>query len=234
MIEIRPKTELGATTNDWLKALHHFRIGEYGNPMHQPIGSLVVWNDDEISPGSGFPQHGHADMEIITYVREGVIGHEDDLGNSGRIEAGDVQVMSAGRGIKHAEWNAYRGTTKVFQIWIKPRTTGREPTWGTKKFPKDGRAGRWIALASGYPEDSEALSLDNDARVLGATLLEGQSISYELGDRRAYLVPAMGTVVLSGHIITAGDGCAVGYETTLDLKAVEDAELVLVDIGDGR
>ena len=234
MIELRPKAELGGSDIGWLKALHHFRIGEYGNPEHKPIGSLIVWNDDEIAPGSGFPTHGHANMEIITYVDEGAVSHQDDLGNSGRIEAGDVQVMSAGTGITHAEWNAHHGAAKVFQIWIKPRIRGGSPNWGTRKFPKRDRAGRWVALASGYDQDADALMLRGDARVMGVTLQAGQSISYRLDGRNAYLVPATGRILLGGHTVSARDGCAVRREPTLSIAAVEDSEIVLVDVGDSE
>jgi quercetin 2,3-dioxygenase len=231
MIKIRPKAELGGSDVGWLKALHHFRIGEYGNPAHRPIGSLIVWNDDEIAPGSGFPPHGHADMEIITYVREGAISHRDNLGNSGQIEAGDVQVMSAGSGITHAEWNAHNSAAKVFQIWIKPRTHGGQPKWDMKKFPKRDRADSWVALASGYTEDTEALALRGDARVMGLSLQTAQSISYRLDGRNAYLVPATGKILLGGHTISAGDGCAVRYQPTLSIEAIEDSEIILVDVG---
>jgi quercetin 2,3-dioxygenase len=230
MFKIRRKTELGGSDGGWLKAVYHFRFGEYGNPAHRPIESLIVWNDDEIAPSSGFPAHGHADMEIITYVREGAISHQDDLGNAGQIEAGDVQVMSAGTGIVHAEWNANHGAAKVFQIWIKPRTRGGQPTWGTRKFPKHDRVGQWVTLASGYWEDAEALTLRADARVMGVTLQTAQSISYRLDGRSAYLVPATGTILLGGHTIHAGDGCEVRRQPRLSIEAIENSEIVLVDL----
>jgi redox-sensitive bicupin YhaK (pirin superfamily) len=232
MIEVRPKAELGGSDIGWLKARHHFRIGEFGHPTHQPIGNLIVWNDDEIAPGSGFPTHGHANMEIITYVREGTVSHRDSLGNAGQIEAGDVQAMSAGSGITHTEWNAHDSTAKVFQIWIKPRTRGGQPGWDTKEFPKQDRAGHWVILASGY-NDAEALALRGDARVVGVTLQAAQSIVYRLDGRSAYLVPAAGKILLDGHTVNAGDGCVIQDQPSLRVEAVEDSEIVLVDIGAG-
>lgn len=231
MVELRPKGALGGSDIGWLKALHHFRIGEYGNPAHKPIGGLVVWNDDEIAPGSGFPTHGHVNMEIITYVREGTVSHRDNLGNSGQIDAGDVQVMSAGSGITHAEWNAHHDTAKVFQIWIKPYMRGGSPNWATRKFPKRDRAGHWVTLASGYDTDAGALTLRADARVMGITVQAGQSISYRLDGRRAYLVPATGRIMLGGSLMTAGDGCAVRSEPLLSIAAIEDSEIILVEVG---
>jgi hypothetical protein len=134
-------------------------------------GALVVWNDDEIAPGTGFGQHTHADMEIVTYVRQGVVTHEDSTGNLGRTVAGDVQVMSAGSGISHSEHNHGEDPLKLFQIWLLPRRRGGAPRWDSRRFPKADRAGRLIALASGNPKDTEALQIRADARVMGATLL---------------------------------------------------------------
>jgi len=140
MIERRPFNELGAADHGWLKAKHHFSFANYRDPDRVSHGALRVWNDDEIAPHAGFPLHPHANMEIITYVREGAITHEDSLGNKGRTEAGDVQVMSAGSGVRHAEYNAEDVATKIFQIWIEPNQAGGEPSWGAKPFPKSDRS----------------------------------------------------------------------------------------------
>ena len=193
-------------------------------------GALRVWNDDAIAPETGFPPHPHADMEIITYVREGAVTHQDSLGNTGRTEAGDVQVMSAGSGIRHAEYNLEPVTTRLFQIWIEPTQRGGPPSWGAKPFPRDERAGKFVALASGFPEDTDALPIRTDARVLGATLKAGDQTEYELGDhRRGYLVPARGSVEVNGVMLQARDGAAIANEAVLRVTALEDAELVLVD-----
>jgi len=230
MIEHRPSAELGGSFLGWLKALHHFAIGLHGNPIHKPIGNLFVWNDDEIAPGSGFPFHSHADVEIITYVREGTVSHRDSLGNSGQTRAGDVQVMSAGVGIRHSEANAHDIPTKLFQIWLTPRVNGGKPAWGTKPFPRADRAGRFVVLASGFSEDSDALTIRADARVSGATLPEGTKISYPLArDRKAYLVPARGRVSVNGVEIQSRDGAAISAEPVIHIAALEDAELVLVE-----
>jgi redox-sensitive bicupin YhaK (pirin superfamily) len=194
-------------------------------------GALRVWNDDAIAAGTGFPPHGHADMEIITYVREGAITHEDNLGNRGRTEGGDVQVMSAGSGIVHGEYNREAQATTLFQIWIQPRTRGGAPRWGARPFPKTDRSGRLVTLASGFADDAEALEIRADARVLGATLKAGQSVDYALGaDRRAYLVPAAGAVSIDGVRVGTRDGAAIAGVETLSLTAVEDAEIILVDV----
>jgi len=167
MIERRPFAKLGGANHGWLATKHHFSFADYQDPERMNWGRLRVWNDDEIAPDTGFPPHPHADMEIITYVTEGAVTHQDSLGNKGRTEAGDVQVMSAGTGIRHSEYNLEPQTTKLFQIWILPTKRGAAPSWGTRPFPKGERSGRFVPLASGFEGDAEALPIRTDALVLG-------------------------------------------------------------------
>jgi len=230
MLKLRPKETLDGGDHGWLRARHHFVVTANGNPANAPLGALVVWNDDEIAPGTGFGSHSHADMEIITYVRQGVVTHEDSSGNVGRTLAGDVQVMSAGTGISHAERNQGEIPLRLFQIWLLPRQRGGTPRWANRSFPKADRAGQLIALASGDPEDAGALPIHADARVLGATLLAGTTITHELREfRHAYLAPAKGVVVVNGQRVAAGDGIAAIDEPDLNITAEEDAEFILVD-----
>lgn len=230
MIVHKPFGTLGGADHGWLKARHHFSFAGYHDPRNMNWGSLRVWNDDEIAANSGFPPHPHADMEIITYVRDGAITHQDNLGNKGRTVAGDVQVMSAGSGIRHAEYNLEAETTRIFQIWIQPNRTGGAPSWGAKPFPKGDRSGKFVTLASGFETDNDALPIRTDARVLGATLKAGESVEYPLdASRHAYLVPAAGRVEVNGLTLEARDGAAITDETSIRVTALEDAELVLVD-----
>jgi redox-sensitive bicupin YhaK (pirin superfamily) len=230
MIVHKPFGTLGGADHGWLKARHHFSFAGYHDPRNMNWGSLRVWNDDEIAANSGFPPHPHADMEIITYVRDGAITHQDNLGNKGRTEAGDVQVMSAGSGIRHAEYNLEAETTRIFQIWIQPNRTGGAPSWGAKPFPKGDRSGKFVTLASGFENDNDALPIRTDARVLGATLKAGETVEYPLdASRHAYLVPAAGRVEVNGLTLEARDGAAITDETSIRVTALEDAELVLVD-----
>ena len=230
MIERRPFAALGGADHGWLKAKHHFSFARYYDPERLGHGAIRVWNDDEIAPNTGFPPHPHADMEIITYVRQGAITHEDSLGHKGRTEAGDVQVMSAGSGIRHAEYNREEVPTRIFQIWIEPEKQGGEPSWGAKPFPKGDGAGHFVPLASGFAGDDDALPIRAEARVLGATLRAGDSAEYQLApDRHAYLVPAVGSVDVNGVRIETRDGAAIANEKMLKVKALEDAEVVLVD-----
>ncbi len=230
MVEKRPFEALGGADHGWLKAKHHFSFARYYDPDRMGHGALRVWNDDEIAPHTGFPPHPHADMEIITYVRQGAITHEDSLGHKGRTEAGDVQVMSAGSGIRHAEYNREDVPTRIFQIWIEPGRQVGTPSWGAKPFPKADRSGRFIPLASGFAGDAEALPIRAEARVLGATLKAGEAVEYKLGARRhGYLVPALGSIEVNGVAIDARDGAAISNEEVVKVKALEDAEIVLVD-----
>ena len=231
MIERRPFASLGGADHGWLKAKHHFSFASYYDPERMGWGALHVWNDDEIAADSGFPPHPHAEMEIVTFVRQGAITHRDSLGNEGRTAAGDVQVMSAGTGIRHAEYNLEPETTRIFQIWVEPTEKGRPPAWGAKPFPKQDRSGRFVALASGKAEDADALPIRADARVLGATLKAGETAEYTLGQgRRAYLVPSTGAVEVNGVRLEPRDGAAVQDECELRVTAIEDAEIVLVDV----
>jgi redox-sensitive bicupin YhaK (pirin superfamily) len=230
MIDLRPFGTLGGADHGWLDTKHHFSFADYRDPERMGWGVLRVWNDDRIAPGTGFPPHGHADMEIITYVREGAITHGDDVGNSGRTEAGDVQVMSAGTGITHSEFNRERVPTRIFQIWILPRSRGEAPSWGTRPFPKGERAGALVTLASGFPGDGDALPIRADARILAATLKEGAALDYALGEnRRGYLVPAVGAVRVNDTPVSTGDGAAIRDEATIRVTAITDCEIVLVD-----
>jgi redox-sensitive bicupin YhaK (pirin superfamily) len=230
MIERRAFNELGGADHGWLRARHHFSFADYSDPKRVHWGALRVWNDDEIGSQTGFPPHPHANMEIITYVREGAITHRDSMGNEGRTEAGDVQVMSAGSGVRHSEYNLEPGKTTLFQIWILPKENGGTPSWGAKPFPKSDRSGRFVTLASGFANDNDALPIRADARVLGATLKKGESTEYALGAKRhGYLVPATGVIEVNGVRIGARDGAAIANEETVKITALDDAEIVFVD-----
>ncbi|MFZ7096615.1 pirin family protein [Luteimonas dalianensis] len=231
MIEHRPFETLGGANHGWLDAKHHFSFAGYHDPARIHWGALRVWNDDTIQPGTGFPAHPHEDMEIITYVREGAITHQDSLGNKGRTEAGDVQVMSAGSGVRHSEYNLEPGVTRIFQIWIFPNEKGGAPSWGAKPFPRGERSGRFVTLASGMAGDEDALAIRTDARVLGATLKAGESTEYRFADsgRFGYLVPASGKVEIEDVVLNARDGAAISQVESIRVTALEDAELVLVD-----
>ncbi|CEA05457.1 pirin domain-containing protein [Pseudomonas saudimassiliensis] len=231
MIELRPYQQLGSAQHGWLDTRYHFSFANYHDPHRMHWGRLRVWNDDTIAPHSGFPGHPHRDMEIITYVREGAITHQDSMGNQGRTRAGDVQVMSAGTGITHSEYNLEDEATRLFQIWILPDEKGLPPSWGTRPFPRGERSGAFVALASGLADDSDALPIRANARLVAATLKAGQAAEYLVAPgRKVYLVPASGRIDINGVTASAGDGVAIRDESRLQVTAEEDSEIVLVDV----
>jgi redox-sensitive bicupin YhaK (pirin superfamily) len=233
MIDIRPFAGLGGADHGWLKARHHFSFAGYHDPARMGWGRLRVWNDDEIAPMTGFDPHPHRDMEIVTYVRDGGITHRDGMGNEGRTAAGEVQVMSAGTGVVHSEYNLEPVTTRIFQIWILPDRRGARPAWGSRAFPGAARGGNFAVLASGRPQDAGtgALPINADAAVMAATLRPGQTLRQPLGPgRAAYLVPARGAVTVNGLALGARDGAAIRDEAEIAITASEAAELVLVEV----
>jgi quercetin 2,3-dioxygenase len=230
MLQLRALDTLGGGNRDWLKARHHFVVDGQGNHAHAQLGNLLVWNDDEIAPHSGFPMHGHHDMEIVTYVREGVLQHEDSSGGRAEIVARNAQAITAGRGIWHSEYNDTDARLRIFQIWLLPRRLGLDPYWATKPFVDMQRAGRFVTLASGFPEDQDALRIEADARVLGVTVEAGQRIEYPLPSTRyGYLVPARGRVMVNDQQVGERDGIAIAGEPGIAITAIEPAEIILVD-----
>jgi redox-sensitive bicupin YhaK (pirin superfamily) len=228
MIDVRKFDGLGHADHGWLDARHHFSFANYYDPERMGWGRIRVWNDDRIAAKSGFPPHPHRDMEIVTYVRTGAITHQDSMGNKGRTAAGDVQVMSAGTGVVHAEYNLEDEATTLFQIWIETDKPSAQPSWGAKPFPKDSREGVFQLLASGDGEEG-ALGINADARVLGATVKAGQSIVVDADpDRHLYLVPS-GRVRVNGVEAAGRDGVAITGEERITIAAEDDSELVLVD-----
>jgi hypothetical protein len=228
MIDIRPFDSLGHADHGWLDARHHFSFASYHDPDRMGWGRIRVWNDDTIGAKSGFPPHPHRDMEIVTYVRTGAITHQDSMGNKGRTAAGDVQVMSAGTGVTHAEYNLEDEQTTLFQIWIETDEPGAEPGWGAMPFPKEAREGSFQLLASGNKDDG-ALTIHADARILRATVKAGNSIVYDADPaRHLYLVPS-GKVRVNGQEANPRDGVAITGESKVTIEAEQDSELVLVD-----
>ena len=232
MIDLRPFAGLGRFRNDWLNARHHFSFGEYHDPQRMGFGPLRVWNDDEIAPQRGFDPHPHREMEIITYVREGAISHRDSLGNEGRTEAGDVQVMHAGTGIVHAEYNLETVPTRLFQIWVMPNRERVAPGWGTRQFPTASGDLRVLASGRAAHDGLGALPLHADAAVLAGRLAAGETIRCRLPEAGgAYIVAASGAITVNGETLGARDGAAISGESEITLASAEGAEIVLVELG---
>lgn len=230
MIELRPFSGLGHANHGWLDAHHHFSFAGYRDPDRMGWGQIRVWNDDAIAPNTGFDPHPHSDMEIVTYVRTGAITHRDSLGNEGRTEAGDVQVMSAGTGIVHSEHNREGKDATLFQIWIRPNRAGDPPSWGQRQFPRGDRSNRWEVVASGEPDKDDALPIRTDARVLAANLHQGHSATWTTDPaRHLYLVVASGHAKVNGMEVEPRDGVAITGESAVTVEALKDTEVVMVD-----
>ncbi len=229
MLDIQRFADLGAMKIDWLDAHYHFSFANYHNPARMGLGPLRVINDDIVAAGGGFAPHPHRDMEIITYVRSGAITHEDSLGNRGKTAAGDIQVMSAGSGITHSEWNEESVDTNLYQIWIQSRRKGTPPRWEARKFPKE--EGALHLLASGLPahEGKNALWIDSDAAIYGGSLRAGQEWQQPLAGA-GYLLVSTGEITLGGETLRKGDGAAIRDLRMLEIAATSAAELVLIDL----
>lgn len=231
MITVYPYEQLGQADYGWLQAKYHFSFSAYHNPERMGFGVLRVINDDRVKAGSGFDTHPHRDMEIITFVRSGAITHRDSRGNEGRTEAGDVQVMSAGTGIYHSEFNLESEDTTLYQIWITPREKGVKPRWDATKFSNRKVKGTLPLLVSGRSEDEGkgALYIHQDASISGGVIEAGQVVTQPIHDQ-AYLLVSSGEVEIAGQQLRRGDGVEVAHETSVAIKAITNAEVILIDV----
>ena len=231
MITLYPFAELGSANFSWLQAKYHFSFSGYYNPNRHSFGNLRVINDDTVAPHSGFATHGHSDMEIITYVRSGAITHSDSMGNVGRIESGQVQVMSAGTGVEHSEYNHEDINTKLYQIWIYPHTKGLKPSWGMKTFPKSFVDDQLFLLVSGYG-DVDTLSINQNATIHGGRLAAGHSINHFLRKigHGAYILVAEGKIRIDNVIISNGDGAEITSQDNFTITAIDDSEVVVIEV----
>ena len=231
MIKLRPSNDRGHTKLSWLDSRHTFSFGDYHDPRHMGFSDLRVINEDRVIRGKGFPTHSHRDMEIITSVLEGALAHKDSTGASSVIRVGDVQRMSAGTGISHSEYNASQTEpVRFLQIWIIPDETGLKPGYEQRAFPLDKNRGRWTLVASKEGRDG-SVTVHQDVDVWTACFAPGEQANFRLkSDRHAWLQATRGAVTLNGTPLSAGDGAAATHEESLDVKAVEDAEILLFDL----
>lgn len=229
-ITVYRKDQLGHADHGWLNARHHFSFGGYLNRHRMGFGALRVINDDTVAAGTGFDPHPHNDMEIITYVRSGSIAHRDNLGNEGITKAGDVQVMSAGSGIAHAEYADKTEPTTLYQIWIQTRERGIQPRWAQAEFPKEAGDGLRL-LASGRPEHAGkgALYIHQYASLYGGRLEAGKQFTMPLG-QQSYLLVSKGEVEINGQTLKAGDGAEVEDANALSFNALSNAEVLVIDV----
>lgn len=231
MITIRPAQARGAVNIGWLDSQHTFSFGEYSDPNHMGFATLRVINEDKVTPGKGFPTHGHRDMEIITYVLEGTLEHKDSIGTGSIIRPGDVQRMSAGTGIRHSEFNA--STTEpvhLLQIWMLPEQAGIEPGYEQKTFTEAEKRGK-LRLVGSHDGRDRSVTIHQNVDLYATTLEEGETVSHVLAAGRvAWLQVARGAVQLNDHSLTTGDGAAIAQESRLRLQAITPAEVLLFDM----
>ncbi|AWJ92281.1 pirin family protein (plasmid) [Azospirillum baldaniorum] len=231
MITIRNRDERGAVNMGWLNSKHSFSFGHYYDPAHMGFRALRVINDDRVIPGAGFPTHGHADMEIVSYVLDGALEHKDTLGTSSVIRPGDVQRMSAGSGIRHSEYNASKKDPVHFlQIWILPNEEGMVPGYEQKAFEREEKQGRLRLVGSQDGRDGSVV-IHQDVDLYATLLDEGDSVTHELRPgRHAWVQVARGQVRLNGEVLKEGDGAAISKEESLTLDGVVSAEVLLFDL----
>ena len=227
MITHHAFASLGGANHGWLDTKHHFSFANYHNPKKMSFGELLVINDDTIAPYTGFDSHPHRDMEIITYVRQGAITHKDNQGNKGRTTAGNVQVMSAGTGIFHSEYNHEDEATKIYQIWIIPNKRSVAPRWDTAAFPSKPVVNGLPLLVSG--DGKAPLQIHQDARIYAGRLTKGTTINHRISGQ-AYMLVSEGIIEADGKQIQAGDGAEIKGTTSMRLSAKEDGEMLIIEV----
>ncbi len=237
MIHVIPSKDRHFTDHGWLQTYWHFSFAEYYDPQNLHWSTLRVFNDDVIQPGQGFGMHPHRDMEIITVVLRGALAHRDSLGNTGVIRPGEVQVMRAGRGIVHSEYNhSHTEALHLLQLWVLPRHKGLDPGWQQRTFGPAARAGKLLpVVVPGDPAaafaDSGALAIDQEAAIYLSSLAAGQQVKHaSAAGRKAYLFVIDGEVQLNDATLAAGDQARISDEPELVLSAAKDAELILLDL----
>ncbi len=231
MITLRKSSERGYADHGWLKSFHSFSFADYHDPQHMGFGNLRVINEDRIAPGTGFGTHAHRDMEIVSYVLEGALAHKDNIGNAGAIVPGDVQRMSAGRGVQHSEFNhAPQDTTHFLQIWILPSAQGIDPGYEQKHFDADSKRGRLRLVASPDGRDG-SVTIHADASIYSGLLDGAQPLRREIDPaRKAYVHLVRGSVSVNGQPLGSGDAALVSGEALLMLSDAHDAEVIVFDL----
>ena len=231
MVRKRPANARGHFDHGWLDTWHSFSFGHYQDPEHMGFRSLRVINDDVIQPGRGFGMHGHRDMEIVTYVLDGALAHEDNLGNGSVLRSGDVQRMSAGTGVMHSEFNhSADEAVRLLQIWLLPERDGITPGWEEKRFESQEKRGRLRLIVS--PDGTEgSLRIHRDVRIYAAVLVDGESVTVDLDPaRHAWVQVARGTVTVNDEELSAGDGAAISGENILQFTGARETEFLLFDL----
>ena len=231
MLVIRKADDRGRANHGWLDSYHTFSFGAYHDPRHMGVSNLRVINDDTVSPGGGFAEHGHNDMEIISYVLNGALEHKDSMGNGSVIRPGDVQRMSAGTGVTHSEYNHSSSDSVHFlQIWLQPNAIGVEPGYEQRHFPIEDRRGRWVLLVSPDGRDG-SIATHQNALMFGTLLPPGETLEFRFdADRQGFMHLARGQLQVGNITLKKGDGLKIQKHELLEIKGIEDAEVLLFDL----
>lgn len=226
MITVRKSQDRGHVSFGWLTAKHSFSFGSYHDPRHMGVSALRVINQDIVKAGTGFPAHGHDNMEILTYVLRGAITHRDSMGNEARLPAGEFQLMSAGTGVTHSEYNRDADTLELLQIWLFPNVNNAEPRYQQKQFPEvEG-----LQLVVSPDGENDSLLIRQDARLYHGRFTAGQEAAHTLVGKNAWVQVIKGEVAVSDAILQDGDGAAVTSENIVTIRAHRDAEFLLFDL----
>lgn len=230
MVKVIDSRKMGSSELGWLHSLFHFSFAEYYNPKNLQFGALRVVNDDRIEPGTGFDTHPHTDMEIVSYVVDGVLTHRDSMGNQGELTRGQVQYMSAGTGVTHSEYNRTEGVSRFLQIWILPDKNGYKPNYGDFRFSWQDRENKWLHIVSGIDGDAP-VKIHQDMNISVSSLDAGQTLAYPLeAGRQAYLIQIEGTGQVNEHPLCTRDTAEVTGETELRLQAQTKSHFILFDM----
>ena len=232
MINVIKSADRYFVDHGWLKTHWHFSFSDYYDPANMSFSKLRVFNDDVVKGGGGFDMHPHRDMEIVTYVLDGELAHQDSIGNAGVVHPGEVQVMSAGKGIYHAEFNnSDNSDVHLLQLWIEPRHKGNTPRWEQRQFTPQERGGRLLPVVSGGDVPG-TLAIDQDATIYVSSLKKGDAATHAVksGHRHVYLFVTKGDVTVNDAKLSTGDQARIEDEATLEIAANNDAELILLDL----
>ena len=231
MIKVIEYNNLGGADHGWLKAKHHFSFASYQDPNRVRFGPMRVVNDDIVAPKKGFDPHPHDNMEIITYVRKGAITHKDDMGNEGRTVAGDVQVMSAGTGVIHSEYNLEDEDTTLYQIWMFPNKKNVKPRWDAKQFPKEPVEGKLKPLVTGFENKIDnTLKIYQDTAIYAGRVNKGKSVKHSIDRAHAYVLCSLGKLKINNTEIRKGDGAEITDLKDVNITSLEDSEILFIDL----
>ncbi|WKT57077.1 pirin family protein [Candidatus Nitrosotenuis chungbukensis] len=231
MIKVIPNSQNFETKLDWLTSYHHFSFGEHYDPQKIEFGPLRVFNDDVIKAGSGFDFHSHSNMEIVTLVIDGILEHKDSMGNVGVVEPGEVQRMTAGTGVFHSEYNhSKEKPLRLLQMWVRPDKNGLKPSWEQRKFTKEQKHNKLLAIVHPESTQDDSTSIHQDVWFYVSSLAKGAKISHHTQDRQAYLFVIDGNITVNEKTLGSQNSAEIQKEKEIAITANENSEIILIDL----